>query len=719
MRAVWFLLLALGAGGCAGGPRPRQSVPDTLYAERPTLSGLDTGPLVGRRILIDPGHGGRFDGVEGLHRTREADVNLGVGLYLWGLLRDAGADVHLTRSSDRDLLPDGSEALREDLAARVAVLDSLSPDVFLSLHHNSNAELDRERNRIETYYKLGDDGPSFDLGRAVHERLATHLGIDEARLLPGNYFVLRGARTAAVLGEASYLSNPTVETQLRLAEKQMLEAEAYFLALLDYFAAGTGRWTRVAPPGDTLQAGGEARFRYDGTQALDPLSVRVEVDGAAVEAALDRERAEVALSFPAAGAHEVRVSGRNLRGNAARPWLGQLVVHASPAFLHLVQEPDPALPGALVRLTLRLEDASGQGVGDGIAVEITAQGLAIEAAESVTRDGTLLVVARATAGVPRLRVRAAGFEHELSVRISAAARRKRFVRLLDARTSMPIALATSRCGGTTRSDRAGWLQLDGGCDTLAIERRGYVPWLGVLPHGGGTVHLEPLYGGSLHGVVFALDPGTSDAQIEPFAVARALADRLTAAGARVVWTRGVGEEIGDLERVRVASRSGAHWFMRFESGAPAMMHYPGSVAGTRMAQALAAALARDLAEPFPVRADSRFVLQQTPCPAVVVRLPVSPASTLAGATSLFTGVRAAIDSVALPPLRIALEGDPAMAFVLLDGVENGIRDRDSLRFEQVRPGAHRVLVARSNGTVRWFDVQVTGSDTTRVRLPAN
>jgi len=164
----------------------------------------------GRRILIDPGHGGGFTGAEGAERTREADVNLGVALYLWGLLHDAGAEAQLTRASDRDFLPPGSNMLRDDLAARVALVDSLRPEVFLSLHHNSNAELDRERNAIETYYRLDDEGPSYDLARDIHRRLAQKLGIGAARLLPGNYFVLRQASTAAVLGEASYLSNPHV-----------------------------------------------------------------------------------------------------------------------------------------------------------------------------------------------------------------------------------------------------------------------------------------------------------------------------------------------------------------------------------------------------------------------------------------------------------------------------------------------------------------------------
>jgi hypothetical protein len=54
-----------------------------------------------------------------------------------------------------------------------------------------------------------------------------------------------------VLGEARYISNPAVETELNAAAAQRREATAYFLGLLDYFAAGVDAIEPVAT-GDTL-----------------------------------------------------------------------------------------------------------------------------------------------------------------------------------------------------------------------------------------------------------------------------------------------------------------------------------------------------------------------------------------------------------------------------------------------------------------------------------
>ena len=52
---------------------------------------VDTVALHGRVIVIDPGHGGGFRGALGQDGLAESDVNLAVSLFLWGLLREAGA----------------------------------------------------------------------------------------------------------------------------------------------------------------------------------------------------------------------------------------------------------------------------------------------------------------------------------------------------------------------------------------------------------------------------------------------------------------------------------------------------------------------------------------------------------------------------------------------------------------------------------------------------
>ncbi|MBM3321432.1 MAG: N-acetylmuramoyl-L-alanine amidase, partial [Candidatus Eisenbacteria bacterium] len=285
-------LLLLFFSSCAKPPPPEEPL-DRLYrgiAEMPR--DLDLSRLAGRTILIDPGHGGRFSGTVGLDGLAEKDVNLGVALYLWGLLRDAGADAHLTRASDRDLLAESEEPnLEKDLAARVAIADSLEPDLFLSIHHNADADTNRERNRVETYHRAGDEGPSLDAARAIHAHLVRNLGIPEGDVLPGNFYVLRESRFPAVLGEPSYLSHPPVEKKLLLAEKRRLEAEAYFFGIAEYFARGVPSAV-IEEPRETVRGPSGLRFAGtvvddEGGSGIDPTTVRVSLDGKPLRARFD------------------------------------------------------------------------------------------------------------------------------------------------------------------------------------------------------------------------------------------------------------------------------------------------------------------------------------------------------------------------------------------------------------------------------------------------
>src|SRR5438445_309926 len=180
----------------------------------------------GRRIALDPGHGGFFRGSLGVHGLAEAEVNLGVGLKLRDLLERAGATVLLTRATDRDFLTPADSSLRSDLTERMRLANAFGPDLFVSIHHNADAGGLHDVNETQTYYKLGDEGPSLDAAESIHRSLVRNVGIEKNKVVPGNYFVLRNSDAPAVLTESSYLTNPDVEARLTLPEKQELEAEA-------------------------------------------------------------------------------------------------------------------------------------------------------------------------------------------------------------------------------------------------------------------------------------------------------------------------------------------------------------------------------------------------------------------------------------------------------------------------------------------------------------
>ena len=331
--------LASVTGGCGGPPPPPPpaEAPPGYIQLRETFGPRDFGPLAGRRVVLDPGHGGRFRGAVGPAGLAEADVNLGVALHLRGLLEWAGAQVALTRSADYDFLSEADSSLVTDLAFRVSFTDSVQPDVFISIHHNSTASADPTINETQTYYPLGDEGASVDLARAIHRHLVLNLEITPARILPGNFHVLRGAKVPAVLGEPAMISHPVMEGRLSQAAAQRLEAEAYFLGLLDYFAGGDPRWraaqaeTVSVGDRDTLLAWTFGDRRSD-APGPDPATFVLQVDGRPVGHALSADGRTVLWSCPPApfgGPRRVTLNGRNLAGRRTPP--ASLLVTAAHA----------------------------------------------------------------------------------------------------------------------------------------------------------------------------------------------------------------------------------------------------------------------------------------------------------------------------------------------------------------------------------------------------
>lgn len=727
-RLRLILLLACGAlGGCGPAPPPAP----LPYTQRLDLSGIDTAPLRGRRILIDPGHGGRFAGTVGDAGTREADVNLGVALALWGLLHDASADVRLTRTSDRDLLGPGSGSVRDDLSARVQAIDSLQPEVFLSLHHNSNAARDRERNAIETYFKLDDDGPSLDLGRAIAARLARHLTIQPAHLLPGNYYVLRGAPGAAVLGEASYLSNPRVESQLGLEASQRLEAEAYFLGLVDYFARGAAAIERQFPAGDTLCAGEQLRFGV--AEPVDPLTVRLRLDGMPLAAYVESATGAIVASRDLAlGPHDVEVRARLARGNAAQPWHGRVWVRGAAARAIVSQDPDPAAVGTVVRLCIAVQDAAGMSVGSGVPVTLGGTQLQVLAAEESTTQGSALVLVRALSPAAVFRVQAGALVTAVPLRTSPQGRAACFARCTDARDGRSVPHAWLG-DGEAESDRAGYLPLACDADTIRIAARGYLPWYAPMP-ADSLVRLEPLHAGLLRDVSLVIDPAGDDADFpagdappaagRAFEISRALGDLLEGAGARATLTREPLESPSDLQRLRRSLRAAPAWYVGIECGpgAAAVLHDPSSVAGERLAKSLAAWLHRRLGGSFAVGAETRFMLRQTPCPAVIVHLPLAAGRDAERARlvayALFVGLRGGIGTGELPRTVLAGEVSPPWTAALaeLDGAAVLPVDANGrFRFEAVESGVHRLRLVGDGSAPAAVHVRAA-ADTVRVRF---
>ncbi|HMM21868.1 MAG TPA: N-acetylmuramoyl-L-alanine amidase [Selenomonadales bacterium] len=188
------------------------------------------GPLSGRIIVLDPGHGGTEDGAVA-NGVREADVNLAVGLKLRDRLAAAGAAVVMTRTADRSVASPGS-ALPAELQARVDLSRAADADIFISIHANSHFK--PETAGVITFYP--PERPT-ELARAIQEGLVGQTGAVDKKIRPANFYVLRNSEIPAVLVETGFLTNQEEARKLADCAYQEAIAEGICQGVVRYFSS--------------------------------------------------------------------------------------------------------------------------------------------------------------------------------------------------------------------------------------------------------------------------------------------------------------------------------------------------------------------------------------------------------------------------------------------------------------------------------------------------
>ncbi len=210
-----------------------------LYVTRPRDRSV-------KRIVLDPGHGGKDPGAVGKKGTREKDINLAVCLKLKQLLeRELGVTVLMTRSDDRFV----------SLGDRTRFANENKADLFVSVH--TNASTKRSIKGMETYYlsaavssdaravealendvvelyegkgeKQKYDDLAFilsDLSQTEHLENSNNLAFfvqqnlvagsksEDRGVKQANFYVLRGAFMPSILIEMGFISNADEEALL-------------------------------------------------------------------------------------------------------------------------------------------------------------------------------------------------------------------------------------------------------------------------------------------------------------------------------------------------------------------------------------------------------------------------------------------------------------------------------------------------------------------------
>ncbi|MCF0139127.1 N-acetylmuramoyl-L-alanine amidase family protein [Acidaminococcus fermentans] len=195
--------------------RPSQPSSSPWQPTRPKPSFGNTysvvGGIRGKRITLDPGHGGTDPGTHGLVTgTYEKDVTLPISKKVKALLEKKGAIVYMTRTTDVDVYgPDATDA--EELQARVDVAENSHSDMFISIH--INASENTSVGGFSTYYhpKTKYD---IQVAQCIQDRLMKTADVDDLGVRYANFYVNKRSTMPGALVECLFLTNKREEKLL-------------------------------------------------------------------------------------------------------------------------------------------------------------------------------------------------------------------------------------------------------------------------------------------------------------------------------------------------------------------------------------------------------------------------------------------------------------------------------------------------------------------------
>jgi N-acetylmuramoyl-L-alanine amidase len=184
-----------------------------------------SGPnLVGKTIVIDPGHGGAEDlGVvvpDGPLRWTEADLVFDIAARLEGRLAAAGMRVHLTRGP--------APARPMSGADRAALANGLGADLLISLHLDGQDS--PAADGVATYHYGTGNGLSSTVGERlanlVQREIVVRTGMRDCRIHAKTWELLRLTRMPAVRVDLGYLTSPLDRDRLvnPMFREQIVEA---------------------------------------------------------------------------------------------------------------------------------------------------------------------------------------------------------------------------------------------------------------------------------------------------------------------------------------------------------------------------------------------------------------------------------------------------------------------------------------------------------------
>jgi len=187
--------------------------------------------IIGKIIVIDPGHGGLDNGAS-YNNVLEDELNLAVSLMLQEKLLDDGVFAIITRNADYDLagMYDKNRKNR-DLRNRVKIIEDYKADIFISLHMNVYGSSNVKGAQV--FYQ-GNNKDSREFARVVQEEL-NKLQTKQRKEMMGKYYILDNTSRTGILVEMGFLTSPEDVEKINKKEYKIMICNTIINSIKIYF----------------------------------------------------------------------------------------------------------------------------------------------------------------------------------------------------------------------------------------------------------------------------------------------------------------------------------------------------------------------------------------------------------------------------------------------------------------------------------------------------
>lgn len=196
-------------------------------------------PVKDRIIVVDAGHGGLDGGAVSVDGTKEKDINLIIAKYLENYLKQGGAKVIMTRTSDISLHKSENattkQKKREDLLNRKEIANLSGADMLISIHLNKFSE--GKYSGAQVFYET-KFLKSKEIANSVQNSLKNQLNKNNNRVemkIDSSKLQFQNLSIPAIIVECGFLSNSDEAKLLSTDEYQKKVALSIYLGILNYY----------------------------------------------------------------------------------------------------------------------------------------------------------------------------------------------------------------------------------------------------------------------------------------------------------------------------------------------------------------------------------------------------------------------------------------------------------------------------------------------------